>query len=66
MSNPVAAKDGWHVLVMLRRVPPLQRSFEDARSQVYSDYKDDLIARLRDGEYRYLRSKADILVASPP
>ena len=66
VSDPVKAPDGWHVLVMMHRVAPRQRSFEDARSQVYSDYKDDLIARLRDGEYRYLRSKADILVASPP
>ena len=46
-----------------QNVEPLPRSFEQARVEVYSDYKADLQARLQAGEYQYLADKADIMIA---
>jgi parvulin-like peptidyl-prolyl isomerase len=63
VAGPILAADGPHVLFMVKNKTPRVRSFEEARPQIYSDYKQALTERLRNGEYRYLRAKADIQVA---
>jgi hypothetical protein len=62
-AEPVRTAQGWHLLVMQRNDRPRPRSFEDARSQVYNDYKSDLTAQMQQAEFRYLRNRAEIRVA---
>jgi hypothetical protein len=63
VSPVMAGPGGSHVLVVSSNTMPRPRAFEEARAQVYTDYKSDLQKRLQAGEYKYLREKADILVA---
>ena len=63
VSEPVHTAQGWHLLVMQRNDRPRPRSFEDARSQVYNDYKSDLTAQMQEAEFQYLRTRAQIRVA---
>ncbi len=63
VAGPAPGPDGPHVLVMVRNRPPTTRAFETARTEVYTNYKTDLEARLQAEEYRYLRDKADIRIA---
>lgn len=63
VSKPVAAADGIHVVQMVKHVKPLPLTFERVRSQVLNDYITAEKKRLEDGDLRYLRDKADILIA---
>jgi len=65
VSEPVAASDGWHVVVMVKRVFPAQRPFADVSNEVWRDLSEDAKRRVRDANLRYLRGRADILVAPP-
>ena len=62
VAGPIEGDDGPHILVVIHNDRPKAKSFEDARGQVYGDFKEDLVNRLRDGEYKYLRGKADIQI----
>lgn len=63
ISNPVTAADGIHVVVMVKRVPPAQRSFAEVSNEVWRDVSEEAKRRVRTNNLRYLRSKADIQVA---
>jgi hypothetical protein len=63
VSAPVAAGDGIHVIQMVKHVKPLPLTFERVRSQVLNDYVTAAKKRLEDADLRYLRDKADILIA---
>jgi hypothetical protein len=63
VSAPVAAGDGIHVIQMVKQVKPLPLTFERVRSQVLNDYVTAAKKRLEDADLRYLRDKADILIA---
>ena len=63
VSDPVAADDGIHVVQMVKHVKPLPLTFERVRSQVLNDYVTAAKKRLEDADLRYLREKADILIA---
>jgi hypothetical protein len=52
-----------HVLVMDKNKKPVAESFEDAKDDVYNDYKESTEQALRDGEYRFLRSRSDVRIA---
>ena len=65
VSNPVPAPDGIHVIVMLKRVFPAQRPFAEVSNEVWRDLSEDAKHRVREANLRYLRSRADILVAPP-
>ncbi|HTY95258.1 MAG TPA: peptidyl-prolyl cis-trans isomerase [Steroidobacteraceae bacterium] len=65
ISDPVPAADGVHVVVMVRRVAPAQRSFAEVSNEVWRDVTEEAKRRVRANNLRYLRSKADIQVASP-
>lgn len=64
ISDPVAAPDGHHVLVMLERRPSTTLSFEQAHDRLVADFVAEKKARLLDSEIRYLRGKADILLSA--
>jgi hypothetical protein len=63
VSEPIASGDGIHVVQMVKHVKPLPLTFERVRSQVLNDYVTTEKKRLEDADLRYLRDKADILIA---
>lgn len=63
VSAPVAADDGVHLVYVRERKRPVAQGYEAAADQVWSDYKNAARARVNDGNLRYLRRRADILVA---
>ena len=63
VSDPIAAGDGIHVIQMVKHVKPLPLTFERVRSQVLTEYIAAAKKKLEDADLRYLRDKADILVA---
>jgi parvulin-like peptidyl-prolyl isomerase len=63
-SDPVEQTDGVHIIVMVEhRVPPAP-TYESAADKVWTDYKNDAEARVREGNIKYLRERADILLSS--
>ena len=62
-SPPIKSEDGYHVLVASQNTPPVNMSFQEAREQVLTDYKNDAEARLQANEEKFLIGRADILVA---
>lgn len=63
VTGPVEAEDGrFHVLQMIANHPPQPREYALARTAVYGDYREELLRRIRDREFKYLRDKADIRV----
>ena len=63
VSEPVAAQDGVHIVQMVKNTRPLPLTFERVRSQVLNDFIMSEKRRLEDADLRYLRDKADILIA---
>jgi parvulin-like peptidyl-prolyl isomerase len=63
VSAPVVAGDGIHVVQMVKQVRPAPVTFERVRGQVLTDYISAAKKRLEDADLRYLRDKADILIA---
>ena len=63
VTDPILQADGPHVLVVTENTPPIATSFEDSRLQVLTDYKQDLQKRMQANENKFLRDRADILVA---
>jgi hypothetical protein len=64
VSEPVAAADGVHIVQMVKNIKPLPLTFERVRSQVLTEYITNAKKRLTDADLRYLRDKADILIAA--
>jgi parvulin-like peptidyl-prolyl isomerase len=62
VSAPVVQPDGVHLIAMVRNVPPVPQPFETAEPRVELDMAKDLQARVTDGELKYLKAKADILI----
>jgi hypothetical protein len=63
VSDPVATPDGINILVMTRNQPPVAQPFEEARDRVSEDYGRDRLARVEAANARFLRERADIVVA---
>ena len=63
VSEPVGAQDGVHIVQMIRNTKPLPLTFDRVRSQVLNDFIMSEKKRLEDSDLRYLRDKADILIA---
>ncbi len=61
----MAAADGIHVVVMLKRILPRQRSFGEVSNEVWRDVSEDAKRKVRNSNLKYLRTKADIQVAAP-
>ncbi len=63
VSDPSPQPDGVHILVMKRNVPPARQRYQDIRDKVLADYIARQAAILTAGNERFLRKRADILVA---
>ncbi|HTK33849.1 MAG TPA: peptidylprolyl isomerase [Caulobacteraceae bacterium] len=63
VAGPVTVAGAPHLLVMEHNKRPVAERYEDARDEVYHDYKEALETRLRDGEYRFLRSRSTVMIA---
>lgn len=63
VCDPVEADDGLHIVQMVSNRRPPPATFERVRSQVLNDYNEAAKKRLQDADERFLRSKAEILVA---
>jgi hypothetical protein len=63
VSDPIAAADGTHLLVMTRNIRPVALPFDKAREQVANDYRKEAEAKVERQDETYLRDKADILLA---
>jgi hypothetical protein len=62
-AGGVAEAPGGHVLLVQINHPPAPYSYERARDQVLTDYRAAAAGRLRDGNERFLRERANILIA---
>ena len=63
VSDPIASADGWHILAVIEHRLPIAQSYEQAANKVWTDYKNDAQAKVRAANLRYLRGRADILLA---
>jgi hypothetical protein len=63
ISEPIRQSDGVHVVVMLEHRMPVREDYGTAADQVWTDYKNEAHARVREANVRYLRSRADILLS---
>lgn len=64
VSGPIPAPDGIHILQMITNKPPVETAYADARDRVMRDFLADKVARLQEGNKRFLRKRADIKIAS--
>jgi parvulin-like peptidyl-prolyl isomerase len=63
VSEPIRQNDGAHVVVMIEHRMPVREDYAAAADQVWTDYKNEAQARVREANVRYLRSRADILLS---
>jgi parvulin-like peptidyl-prolyl isomerase len=63
VSEPIRQNDGAHVVVMIEHRLPVREDYAAAADQVWTDYKNQAQARVREANVRYLRSRADILLS---
>jgi parvulin-like peptidyl-prolyl isomerase len=63
VSEPIRQNDGTHVVVMIEHRMPVREDYAAAADQVWTDYKNEAQARVREANVRYLRSRADILLS---
>ncbi|MET0364549.1 MAG: peptidylprolyl isomerase [Sphingobium sp.] len=61
-SDPVAAKDGLHILHVLHNSQPPPRPYEEVRDRVLNDYIANQAKVLTAGNERFLRKRADVAV----
>jgi parvulin-like peptidyl-prolyl isomerase len=63
VSEPIRQSDGVHVVVMLEHRMSVREDFATAADRVWTDYKNEAQARVREANVHYLRSRADILLS---
>jgi hypothetical protein len=63
VSDPIATQNGLSILVMIHNEPPVAQSFGEARDRVREDYARDRLATVEAANARFLRGRADIIVA---
>ena len=62
-SAPIPLQDGSHILVMAKNSPPTPVAFDDARAQVLGDFTKDAVNRFEKADERFLRKRANVLIA---
>jgi parvulin-like peptidyl-prolyl isomerase len=62
ISEPVADKDGVHVMAVGKRIPSVQLTFDQASNQVFTDFKKDAQDAVQAANIRFLKSKAEIML----
>jgi hypothetical protein len=63
VSDPSPQPDGTHVLVMQANTPPKPFVFEEAKTQVLNDYRNDQVKRVSARYQDFLRRRANVLIA---
>jgi hypothetical protein len=63
VSDAIRQSDGAHGIVMIQHQFPVQQEYSAAADQVWTDCKNDALARVRMANVRYLRSRADIILS---
>jgi parvulin-like peptidyl-prolyl isomerase len=63
VSDPVATPDGFNILVMVDNQPPVAQAYAQAVGRVREDYARDRLAAVEAANARFLRGRADVLVA---
>lgn len=63
VSEPIADRDGVHVLVMHHRVAPIPADFDSVRNNVYNDYLKAEEAQQQQANLKFLRSTAQVIIA---
>ena len=63
IAGPIVTDDGYHVVQMVKNTRPVPLSFERARSQVLTDYKNFEQARLMNNTVSFLRNRSKIMIA---
>jgi parvulin-like peptidyl-prolyl isomerase len=63
VSEPLAAADGIHLVLMVRNHKPEPQGFAASRAQVFSDYKTSAEAAILDSTLAFLRKRAKIEIA---
>jgi parvulin-like peptidyl-prolyl isomerase len=63
VSAPTPGPGGLHILLMIHNAPPRPQAFADAEARVELDAIKDFRDRAAAGELKYLREKADVLIA---
>lgn len=63
VSDPIRQSDGVHVVVMLEHRMPVQQDYATVADKVWADYKAEAQRQVQQANVRYLRSRADILLA---
>lgn len=64
VSDPVTTPDGVHILQMVANKTPVQTPYAKAHDQVLADFLAAKVARLQEGNKRFLQKRADIKIAS--
>jgi parvulin-like peptidyl-prolyl isomerase len=64
VSEPIDAADGVHLIVMIHHRIPVAQTFEQASTRVWSDLRTEALAKVNSANIAYLRSRADISVAT--
>jgi hypothetical protein len=62
-AGGITVAPGGHVMLIVANSPPRPFPYERARDQVLSDFRDAAAARLKGGDERFLRQRANILIA---
>jgi parvulin-like peptidyl-prolyl isomerase len=63
VSDPVAAPDGVHILIMRKNTSPIPQRYENIRDKVLADYIAQQTKILTTATERFLRKRADIVIA---
>ena len=63
ISEPVAASDGVHILVMEHRQMPVVFDFDSVRNNVFNDFQAAKTAKATEDQLKFLRSSAQVLIA---
>jgi parvulin-like peptidyl-prolyl isomerase len=62
-SVPVKQPDGIHIVVMVKRVPSVKLDFAQAQDNVWQDFKKARRDQMERANLKYLRGRADIVLA---
>ena len=62
-SAPVKQPDGIHVVLVTKRIPSVKLDFAKAQDEVWQDYKKDARDTNERANLKYLKSRADIVLA---
>ena len=63
VSDPVSTAEGIAILVMIDNQPPVAQAYGQALDRVREDYARDRLAAVEAANARFLRGRADVLVA---